>query len=227
MASEFSSDAITLKGFEKNSEIHSYLQKQYSCKDCCALSDDFCTWKDFNAWEHLCVCAKQLKIQLSMGHAIIHRELLLPTNGITSGNYEWEIFHCTTEDPKEQGGEKIPSYTCAEKGWTWPLHLKTYIPLLTAQTYEKHTDFMLFKGWRFCTGKITSSWLRQKQQTISKSNSFKTQALEPGRCFLKLGCKGQQEGKRQYGKCYSLLRDAKYKNFIMYRNSRIDSHFLY
>lgn len=227
VASEFSSGATKLKGFGKLQCYRSCLWKQYSCKDCCALSDDFCNSEDFSAWEHLCACTNQLKIQLSMGHGITHKELLLPPKVIISGNekYGSEKYAIASQrTPNSKEKKKFPSYKCAEKGWTWPLHLK--IPLLTAQTYEKHKRSRALQGLK-ALYREENFWLIYKQQAISKSNFFKTQALEPGRCFLKLVCKGQQKGKRQYGKSHSLLRDAKYKNFLMYWRSRIYSHFLH
>lgn len=72
---------------------------------------------------------------------------------------------------------------------------------------SKPHRFMALQGLVALCRENDNFWLRFKKQAISKSNFFKTQDLVPGRLLLKLGCRGQQQGKRQYGKHHSLLRE--------------------
>jgi len=73
--------------------------------------------------------------------------------------------------------------------------------LLNLFSFNGSTDvakphrFMALQGLAALCRKNDNLWLRFKKQAISKSNSFRTQVLVPGRLLLKLGCRGQQQGK--------------------------------
>lgn len=110
--------------------------------------------------------------------------------------------------PKSKKGKKKSPDTHVQKKAELGLYaLINLFSFIDSTDLSKPHRFMALQGLVVLCRENDNFWLRFKKQAISKSNFFKTQDLVPGRLLLKLGCRGQQEGKRQYGKHHSLLRE--------------------